>query len=160
MPWDAKPADAGATPPEPEPFDSTPTEITPTPAPEPVVEEPAAEPPAAEPAAQPGLISAAPVGWGATQGSTLTPPTTPPGDPAAPAVGWAPPPPQAQVPGAPGLVFADTLSRFVGFVIDSIIAGIIGYIIVIVVLNALFAFAQDALQKQAVTGLAWDDRLT
>ena len=121
MPWDAKPADAGATPPEPEPFDSSPTEVTPTPTPEPAVEEPAPEPAAPEPPAQPGLISAAPVGWGATQGSTLTPPTAQPGDPAAPAVGWAPPPSQAQVPGAPGLVFADTVSRFVAFIIDGIL---------------------------------------
>lgn len=151
MPWDAKPADAGATPPEPEPFDSSPTEVTPTPTPEPAVEEPAPEPAAPEPPTQPGLISAAPVGWGATQGSTLTPPTSQPGDPAAPAVGWAPPPSQAQVPGAPGLVFADTISRFVAFIIDGILVGIIGYIV------AIFVFAgavATSVEDNTLTGVA------
>jgi uncharacterized RDD family membrane protein YckC len=49
-----------------------------------------------------------------------------------PLVSWAPPPPPAtgpQVPGAPGLSFADTVTRIVAYVIDIIILSIIGYIV-------------------------------
>ena len=48
-----------------------------------------------------------------------------------PSVLWASPtaPVSQEVPGAPGLSFADTASRFVGYVLDSIIVSIIGSII-------------------------------
>jgi uncharacterized RDD family membrane protein YckC len=108
-----------ATPPDPGPTD--PTIATPT--------NPA-------PPVQPGLISAAPVGWSAPTPS----PTGPVGwvDPAAtPAagappttgatVGWAPPTPAREV--APGLAFADTLSRFIAYIVDLIVLGIVGWII-------------------------------
>jgi uncharacterized RDD family membrane protein YckC len=64
------------------------------------------------------------------------PPSTPqPPPPAAgtgaggPVVNWAPPPPPAEIPGAPGLTFADTPSRFVAYVIDLFIVGIIAFIV-------------------------------
>lgn len=142
MPWDAQPGDQGATPPEPSSVDSAPTEVTPTPEPPPVAETPpdagapgplAPAPPTAEPsAAQQGLISAAPVGWGASEGSsTGAAPIVPPGsaEPGAPAVGWAAPPKTTEVPGAPGLAFADTVSRLVAYIVDLIIIGIVGAIV-------------------------------
>ena len=52
-----------------------------------------------------------------------------PADPGAPAVGWAAPPTAPQVPGAPGLAFADTVSRVVGYIVDLIILGIVGAVI-------------------------------
>ena len=131
MPWDAQPGDEGATPSEPSSLDATPTEVTPTPEPPPPGP-PAVEPPAAEPASQPGLISAAPVGWGAPEGSAAgAAPIAPPGpaEPGAPTVGWAAPPTAPQVPGAPGLAFADTVSRVVGYIVDLIILGIVGAVI-------------------------------
>jgi uncharacterized RDD family membrane protein YckC len=75
---------------------------------------PAAAPPAAAPPA-------------------ATPPASPPGSvPSAPAVLWAQPssaPSRLEVPGAPGLSFADTASRFVAWLIDSLIVGVIGFIV-------------------------------
>jgi uncharacterized RDD family membrane protein YckC len=58
----------------------------------------------------------------------------PPGAPptTTPLVSWAPPPPPAtgpQVPGAPGLSFADTVTRAAAYVIDIIILSIIGSIV-------------------------------
>ena len=44
--------------------------------------------------------------------------------------GWRPPSAGPEVPGAPGLAFADTISRLVGYVIDAIIVGLIGGIII------------------------------
>ena len=89
------------------------------------------------PPAQPGLISAAPVGWGAP----TPPPAGPVGwvDPAAPpaaapppgspgaTVGWEPVAPQREV--APGLSYADTISRLIAYVIDLILIGIVAGII-------------------------------
>lgn len=48
-----------------------------------------------------------------------------------PAVLWATPTAQArlEVPGAPGLSFADTASRLIAFIIDSILVGVVGSII-------------------------------
>ena len=48
-----------------------------------------------------------------------------------PSVLWASPsaPVSQEIPGAPGLSFADTPSRFVGYVLDSIIVSIVGSII-------------------------------
>ena len=62
------------------------------------------------------------------------PPAVPPPSepPATPLVSWAPPPPPATgpaVPGAPGLSFADTVTRIVAYVVDIIILGIIGFIV-------------------------------
>ena len=74
------------------------------------------------------------------EGPPATPPTVPPVPPVAgsglpgstgPSVLWASPtaPASREIPGAPGLSFADTTSRFVGYVLDSIIVSIIGSII-------------------------------
>ncbi len=57
-------------------------------------------------------------------------------DPATPtpAVLWAQPssaPGRLEVPGAPGLSFADTASRFVAWLIDSLIVGVIGFIVAV-----------------------------
>ena len=90
------------------------------------------------PPAQPGLISAAPVGWTAPPpaagpvgwGAPAEPPPagTPPPPPSTGAtVGWAPPPPPREV--APGLAFADTVSRFIAYVVDLILIGIVAGII-------------------------------
>ena len=138
MPWDPQPADANADakepPPDIPPADAAPTEVTPSPqadalppdAPPPGA--PPLEPQSAEPV-QPGLISAAPVGWGVAQDPTVG--TPPPGAPGTggPPVGWAPPPQTAEVPGAPGLSFADTVSRLVAYIIDSVILGFVAAII-------------------------------
>lgn len=84
----------------------------------------AATPPPSTPPAEP---------WGA--------PTTepPPAGAGAGSVSWATPAPQrsADVPGAPGLVFADTISRFIAYVIDGfvllmvvgIVAGVVAAIV-------------------------------
>src|SRR4051812_32053269 len=59
----------------------------------------------------------------------------PPGAPGAsgPIVNWAPAPAATavEVPGAPGLSFADTASRIVAYVIDILILGIIGFVIAV-----------------------------
>ncbi len=76
--------------------------------------------PAETPPASGGLISAAPVA----------------GD--RPIVQWAPPSDIGrEVPGAPGLKFADTPSRFVAYVVDAFIAGIISSIVTSAVAGAL-----------------------
>src|SRR5204862_4338185 len=73
-------------------------------------------------------------GWAASTPPPATAP--PPEDPTqgtAPSVLWAQPTPaspsQLEVPGAPGLSFADTGGRFVAWLIDSIIVGIVGSVI-------------------------------
>jgi uncharacterized RDD family membrane protein YckC len=43
-----------------------------------------------------------------------------------PPVWWTPPPPVLEIPGAPGLTFADLGSRVIAFLVDSLIVGIIG----------------------------------
>jgi uncharacterized RDD family membrane protein YckC len=48
----------------------------------------------------------------------------PPPTGSAPVVGWAPPPPVAEIPGAPGLAFADTATRVVAYLVDIVIVGI------------------------------------
>ncbi len=136
MPWET-PGGAGLDPvaspppapvtPDPEPVsepptsteDATPTEVTPTPSVDPST------------VAAAGLISAAPVGWGSTPSSTIGgPPPPASGDTAAPSVGWtAPQDTSREVPGAPGLVFASTSSRFVAYLLDGFIVGIVGYIV-------------------------------
>lgn len=142
MPWDAQPPDGNVNPPGPPPAEpppeSAPTEVTPTPL---TPDAPPPAQPAGDPA-QPGLISAAPVGWGAAQAPGPSgPPATggwgapqapgPSGQPGAggPPVGWAPAPQAAEVPGAPGLTFSDTVSRFIAYVIDSVILGFIAAIV-------------------------------
>jgi uncharacterized RDD family membrane protein YckC len=55
------------------------------------------------------------------------PPGGPP--PTGPIVNWAPPPTTPEIPGAPGLSFADTVSRVVAYFIDIFIVGIVGLII-------------------------------
>ena len=113
-----------------EPPDQPATPATP---PEPTPPASPADPTTVNPAppAQPGLISAAPVGWGAP----TPPPAGPIGwvDPAAPpaaapppgspgaTVGWEPVAPQREV--APGLSYADTISRLIAYVIDLILVG-------------------------------------
>jgi uncharacterized RDD family membrane protein YckC len=80
-------------------------------------------PPPAEPTpAAPGADAAPP--------ATGTPTPPAPGS-AGPSVLWATPSEAvvAEVPGAPGLRFADTTSRFVAYLIDFFILGIIGSII-------------------------------
>jgi uncharacterized RDD family membrane protein YckC len=77
-----------------------------------------------------GLISAAPVGWdgrdiGGGAGSTAQPPGE-----VTPATSWQAPSERGrEVPGAPGLVFAETAPRFVAFFIDTILLAIIGSVV-------------------------------
>lgn len=128
-PWDAKLGEGDADPPGSEGGESSPTEVTPTPEPSSTPDATSPEPIAGDPA-QPGLISAAPVGWGAQPGSPIATPMTPaPPGPGGPTVGWAPPTQTPEVPGAPGLAFADTVSRFVAYIVDAILIGIVGSII-------------------------------
>jgi uncharacterized RDD family membrane protein YckC len=73
------------------------------------------EPPATEPEPEPKstIISADPVLSADTPGLPE------------PEVAWgAPPPSQVEVPGAPGLVFAGVATRFVAYLVDSILIGI------------------------------------
>ncbi len=89
------------------------------------------------PPAQPGLISAAPVGWTAPTpppagpvgwaDPAATPPAAPPPGSTGATVGWAPVAPPREV--APGLSYADTISRFIAYVVDVILIGIVGGII-------------------------------
>ncbi|HEY6014885.1 MAG TPA: RDD family protein [Candidatus Limnocylindrales bacterium] len=60
-------------------------------------------------------------------------PSAPPAPPAepSPAARWQAPPPVAEVPGAPGLVFSDIPSRLVAYVVDVAIVGIAGAALVI-----------------------------
>jgi hypothetical protein len=61
---------------------------------------------------------------------TPSPQPPPPGPPqSGPIVNWAPPPTTPEIPGAPGLSFADTVSRIVAYAIDILILGIIGFVI-------------------------------
>jgi uncharacterized RDD family membrane protein YckC len=46
-----------------------------------------------------------------------------------PIVNWAPPPVTPEIPGAPGLSFADTASRVVAYIVDIAILGIVGFTI-------------------------------
>jgi uncharacterized RDD family membrane protein YckC len=55
------------------------------------------------------------------------PPAEPP--PSGPIVNWAPPPTTPEIPGVPGLSFADTVSRVVAYIVDIVILGIIGFTI-------------------------------
>jgi uncharacterized RDD family membrane protein YckC len=59
--------------------------------------------------------------------SPQRPPAGPP--PSGPIVNWAPPPTTPEIPGAPGLSFADTVSRIVAYAIDILILGITGFVI-------------------------------
>ena len=119
-----------------EPPDQPATPATP---PEPMPPASPADPTTVNPAppAQPGLISAAPVGWGAPTPPAAgpvgwvdpaAPPAAapPPGSPGA-TVGWEPVAPQREV--APGLSYADTISRLIAYVIDLILIGIVAAII-------------------------------
>jgi uncharacterized RDD family membrane protein YckC len=89
-------------------------------------------PPADEPAS--GLPPAAPP---AAPDATGVPPAPVPQAPApwaAPGAGggWAAAPPDAgrlAVPGAPGLVYGGALPRFVAYVVDAVLLGIVGWII-------------------------------
>jgi len=69
----------------------------------------------------------------ATPPAPPAPPVTEPPSPgsAGPSVLWASPTTatRAEIPGAPGLAFADTASRFVAYVIDGILVSIVGWII-------------------------------
>jgi len=79
-------------------------------------------PPAAPPVSD---VETARVPWGAAADSAPQTGDTPP------AVLWAAPSSSAQkeVPGAPGLSFADTVSRLIAFVIDGFLVGILGSIL-------------------------------
>ena len=102
------------------------------------------QPPDGEPGSDPADPQATPPPPGPDADTTrlpreqppATPPTPPavvPGPPGStgPSVLWASPsaPVRQEIPGAPGLSFADTPSRFVGYVLDSIIVSIVGSII-------------------------------
>jgi uncharacterized RDD family membrane protein YckC len=61
-----------------------------------------------------------------------TPPAEPPAAPPAttgPVVNWAPPPTTPEIPGAPGLSFADTPTRLIAYIIDGVLLAIVGFII-------------------------------
>jgi uncharacterized RDD family membrane protein YckC len=61
---------------------------------------------------------------------TPSPQPPPPGPPqSGPIVNWAPPPTTPEIPGAPGLSFADTVSRLVAYIVDIFILGIVGFTI-------------------------------
>lgn len=109
--------------------DATPTEVVPTPAAPAPAPPLTPQPDVAPPAAAGGLISAAPV-WGAAEPEGTMPGAGPaPGSPP-PAVGWGQPVSSGRdVPGAPGFVFADTPSRFVGWLIDGLIVFFISAIL-------------------------------
>lgn len=51
--------------------------------------------------------------------------------PAPPPVRWAVPPPVAEVPGAPGLAFADIPARLVAYIVDAAIVGLVGSVVAI-----------------------------
>ena len=98
-----------------------------------------------------------------------TPPTVPPVPPVAgpglpgstgPSVLWASPtaPVSREIPGAPGLSFADTPSRFVGYVLDSIIVSIIGSIIAAILglgRTTIVTSSETASANYSVTGGAF-----
>lgn len=88
----------------------------PTPAPEPAdrLPPPAVELPASAEPPYPGPVAAPPI---------VVPPT----------VRWQAPSPAAEVPDAPGLVFADLASRLVAYLVDVAILGIAGAALVIAV---------------------------
>jgi uncharacterized RDD family membrane protein YckC len=99
---------------------------------------PPAPPPASAGWAAPAPSGNEPVGASGSPGGEppAVPPVPPAGAPGAPgstgpSVLWASPaaPVSQEIPGAPGLSFADTASRFVAYVLDSIIVSIIGSII-------------------------------
>ena len=71
-----------------------------------------------------------------------------PGAPAAvgPIVNWAPPPATREVPGAPGLSYADTARRLVAYLVDISIIGIGGLII-----DALLGEAQARLASSGTS---------
>jgi uncharacterized RDD family membrane protein YckC len=56
-------------------------------------------------------------------------PPAPPADP--PQVRWAVPKPVSEVPGAPGLAFADIPTRVVAYIVDAAIVGIVGSVVAI-----------------------------
>jgi uncharacterized RDD family membrane protein YckC len=105
------------------------------------------QPPDGDPGSDPGDPQATPPSPGPDADTTRLPleqppaasqmpPVPPAGGPGlpgstGPSVLWASPaaPVRQEIPGAPGLSFADTTSRFVGYVVDSIIVSIIGSII-------------------------------
>ncbi len=105
---------------------------------------PSAEaPPPAEPIVPPpaaGLISAAPVGWGAPQQPGVPAAGAAGSDIATPAVGWGSPEPTGRdVPGAPGFVFASTLTRLVAYLIDLFVSWLIGLTIAAIVVAVLYS---------------------
>jgi uncharacterized RDD family membrane protein YckC len=63
------------------------------------------------------------------KGPTPSAPPPPGPPPSGPIVNWAPPPTTPEIPGAPGLSFADTVSRVVAYIIDIVILGLIGFAI-------------------------------
>jgi uncharacterized RDD family membrane protein YckC len=90
------------------------------------------------------------------------PPAAAPGPPGStgPSVLWASPtaPVSQEVPGAPGLSFADTASRFVAYVLDSILVSIIGSIIASVLglgRGTVVTSGSTATANYAVTGGAF-----
>jgi uncharacterized RDD family membrane protein YckC len=132
------------TPPDPVPSDAT--VVWPTGS-DPVPPTPPTDPASA---AGGGLISATPVGWTGQDigaGSAPPPPTSwgapltpasppPPADSGAvpagdqPTVHWAAPADSGRgVPGAPGLKFSDTATRFVAYLVDSFLIGIVAVIV-------------------------------
>ena len=75
-----------------------------------------------------------------------------PGTPATP--GWqAPPPPTAPVAGAPGFVYADVPNRVIALIIDSIIVGLINFVIFIVI-NGILGLGIISFLASLVVGLA------
>ena len=82
-----------------------------------------------EPApADPGEVTAPYTPPTATTSTGDVPPASPPPTGLPPGVGWSPPVPARQEI-APGLVFADTLARFVAYVIDGFLIALIAGII-------------------------------
>lgn len=85
--------------------------------------------PDGEPApADPGEVTAPYTPPTASASTSEVPPSPPPPTGLPPGVGWTPPVPARQEV-APGLVFADTPARFVAYIIDLILIGIVSSIV-------------------------------
>jgi uncharacterized RDD family membrane protein YckC len=85
-------------------------------------------------------------------GPAGAPDETPSAEPPPP-VGWAAMAPAPKVEVAPGIVYASTARRFVAYVIDSLITGIVGYLIAIAIIAALGSERTDLIVQGLTVGI-------